>query len=204
MSKYESFYELLHGAESIPHKAHLVENFSGDQIDPRWTQTNIQGTGTFAITDAIDEGASIITGSTLNDKSEIDFNNIRQYDPANSIFISSAKKVTSTTMFINVGFTAVIDNSVDHRSFVEHDTDDTFVQLTTEDGSVNSLESTVSIDENWHLYKIELNNSNNILHIDNVLEVTKTTNLPTTRMQPFFNVATRASATKEGRIRYME
>ena len=207
MSKYNSFYELLHGAESIPHTAHLVENFSGDDLDIRWTETDIQGTNTFATNDNIDGGLIGTTGSGNNDRERIDFNGIRQYEYDNATMICSIRRDTASGVpqcgFGQDGVDAIATNTTTHRANVRDVT--TFKRLETCDGSVFSpTDSVIDGDLNFTSYKLEMNTSNIQMFITGTLEVTKTANLPSVRLQPFFQVSTGTTASNTCSIRYME
>ena len=203
MSKYSSFYELLHGAESIPHTSHLVEHFSGDALDAKWTETNT-GSGTNTINDAIDGGLIMTTGATTNNNNIINFNNIKQYDPTNSIVVGVIKNVASLSRLQQFG----LHDSTSFENFILmfNDTDLTYygINSTKNNDPTTSIESTLPIDELWHIHKFDLSLSNAELLIDNTLEVTKTENLPTTKQQPINRILTRTTSAKSVNIRYME
>ena len=186
----------------------FIDRFDGDALRSWWTENDVLGTGTFAMLDDINEGFSITTGSTTNDASAIDFNDIRQYSNTNSGLISIHKQISATTTVTNLS--GLVNPSFFYNrnsSMVGiHTTSDAnnFVIRTADNDATSGTGTTVSTDTNWHEFRNELNSSNSLLWIDKSFELVKTTNLPTLKLQPAFLEQTLTSSTREGRIRYME
>ena len=203
-----SLYERLSALTQVMNQR-VVENFAGAGLNTaRWTANSLAGSPTFAMVDEIDEGFSISTGTTSSAHGTIDFNDKRQYDPADSVMIFPAKKVSASDIRLFLGM-ASIGNFAGSGHWVllyaQTGTTTNFA-IQTRDGSAQSqTESSIALDTSWHSYKIENGASNNKLYIDGVLEVTKTTNRPTTKCQPIMSVWNQATTTNvESRIRYLE
>ena len=197
-SMYESFNEL-----TTVNKQHFVEWFSGDALDTIWTVTET-GSGTKAMSDSVDGGYQAETSTGASDKIALNFNNKRQYNHQGSVFITVAKRFTSG--FIN-GFNDTLttwDNPSNEAGIINK-TGVTYQRAITSDSTTQSESNTsVAIDTSWHSYKGELDASNYYLTIDGTLEVTKTTNLPTAKMQPqLFTYVISGTAGKMG-VRYLE
>jgi len=208
MAKYESFYELLHGAESIPHPVHFIDTFSGADINDLWTKDDISGTGSIGISDSIDDGGFITTGAGSNNRTAIYFNNLRQYSPTNSILIGIVKRESGASSSTRCGLDNDNELAVtqgDGYTTYEDSTNNSHKALRTGDTTNESLiDSSIVIDNIITQFVLETNSNNNILSIGNVLEVTKTTNLPTVKLQPVFHQHTHSANARTGRIRYME
>jgi len=202
-----SLYEHLFPLTTIM-KQRVVDNFDGDTLNERWTNTNVQGSNTFAMDDAIDRGFKITTGTSTADHGQIDFNDIRQYKHNDSQIIAVMKNITTTTTRTTVGFNDGDDIAVANNFTVVQNrfADLSFIQHIRNDGatSITATNSSISTDANVHLYDILTTSTNNILSIDNSTEVTSTTDLPTSKMQPQFAVRNDVAAARQGFIRYLE
>ena len=201
-----SLYEQVSDLSTIK-KQWFVELFQGDALDTdRWQTTDIAGTGTFAMVDAINGGFSIITSASSNDRSRINFNDKRQYDHQNSVIIGSTKNIQSTSIKTLFGFAGDITHTADF-AFVEGDPDESsgnFGLLTKDATTSSKTGSTTAVDTDWHIHKIQCSSTDIQLTIDDLLEVTKTTNRPSAKLQPTYQAQTTTTATREGRINYME
>jgi hypothetical protein len=77
--------------------------------------------------------------------------------------------------------------------------------LYTGDASASSQAQTdIPRDIVYHTTKLECGSADIKLTVDGVLKVTKTTNIPTVKLQPVCFVESRDATAREGRIRYME
>lgn len=200
-----TLYERLSALTQII-RQRVVETFTGKSLNERWTQTDVTGTGTFAMVDAVDEGFSISSGATTNNQSQVNFNNKRQYDFNDSVLLAVFRAVSTASNISYCGLSGNIlaYNGVEKAVFIM-DSADTNFALSTADASTSSdTEGSVAIDTSFHLIKVETGSANIKLTIDGVLDVTKTTNRPTTKTQPVVGVKTTTSAAKESRIRYLE
>mgnify|MGYP000447626042 CR=1 FL=1 len=201
-----SLYEHLFPLTTIM-KQRVVERFSGDALDERWFESVILGIATFAMVDAIDEGFQIeITSAANNDRSSINFNNIRHYSHNSSVVIAVSRRVTANTAH-HIGLSDGNQLlSTNNYAILRDFTGETFQDLVTSDGTTaSSLASDIAINTIFHTHKLEQGSANVKLTIDGILKVTKTTNRPTVKMQPIFMVqSTSAVAGKQGRTRYLE
>ena len=200
-----SLYERLSALTQVI-RQRVVETFQGSVINERWTENVVSGTATFGMIVAVDEGFQIeITSTTNFNRSVIQSNNKRQYDFDDSVIIGIVKRNTANTQS-EFGFSGDTDRSALSAAIVTDDSLSTFKALFTDDGTSDSTtNSSVAVDTNFTNYKIETGASDVKLSINGILEVTKTTNRPTTKLQPFFGCESRSAASgKQSRIRYLE
>ena len=198
-STFDSIYQAKQ-ALSVVQKQRFVEWFSGDALDSIWTKT---GSGTVAMDDAIDGGLKITTASGSTDI--ITFNDIRQYDFDAAVLIAIMKMGGNSSQFGVAGFAADVSNS--HEATIGMNTDQStsfFLLKTRATGSATYTNSSVSLDTNFHAFKVENKASSVDGIIAGVVEATNTTNLPTSKQQPVFDVGDRATGGKNASIRYLE
>ena len=205
---FPSVYEMTNPLTTV-RKQHFWEYFSGATLNSRWTQTNVTGTGTFAMADSVDGGFSISSGANANDESYINFNNKRQYEETGCVAIFVSKKFfTGGSDGIEMGGlrSNITGGNTDNALVQNSSGGSELTELRTSDASTSSTTaSDVSGDTSFHSYKIECSATDVKLTIDGVLKITKTTNRPTIPMQPFYGVLNSAVAgADEVNIRYME
>lgn len=198
-----SLYEKLTPITTIQKLRHRTD-FVGKGLDTNvWRANIIVGTGTFQIVDGSDEGLSGTTSGAANDRQVLDFADKRQFSHNSSEIISVSRRVTASTSVILCGLTK--DQTGAEEAYVADFAADTFKKLTTAGASVQSITNTdVAVDTVFHKYKIVLSASDCKLYIDGVLKVTKTTNLPTSAMQPVLYVQTTAASVGEARWKFFE
>tara|TARA_R110000822_G_scaffold281965_1_gene403583 strand:- start:17 stop:613 length:597 start_codon:yes stop_codon:yes gene_type:complete len=194
----------------MAYKQHFIEWFSGADISSIWTKRNIIGTGTFAMDDSVDGGFKISHGSAVNNNSQIDFGNIRQYAEDGSVYIGVVKKSATGGSDVAVyhGFTANITGTGMQSAMVE---DSSYGEAVLRTGGVSasSTQSQTSPAINtgtaWYTHQITCGSANVKLNIDGVLKVTKTSDPPTIPMQPFAkSYNTVGTGADSIQVRYME
>lgn len=210
VSRFSSLYESFAPLTSVINQ-HFVEWFSGSALDTnRWTYKDIDSSSTVGtISDEINGGYNIQTGTPVGARCSINFNNKRQFSPTASEIIGVVKGVSSADQGILLGFINGTDPITEFEQVLcGYDTavDATKFFIRTGDASTNSSTSgSVNIDANFHVIKIKCGSSDIKSYIDGVLDVTKTTNRPTAKLQPTFYAITRINGSaKNGRIRYVE
>jgi hypothetical protein len=199
-----SLYEQLFALTTVM-KQRVVDNFDGDTLDERWSTRDLYGgTGTYAMVDAVDEGFSLIM-ATDTDAAQIDFNDIRHYAYDASTVISVVRRVTDNCL-TNTGF--ISDKTggfFDYANYIDSTLGSTFKGLETSDSTNASFSaSSVAEDTAWTGVKITCGVSDIRMFINGVLEVTKTTDRPTLKLQPMVYVQSNAAGTRETRVRYLE
>jgi hypothetical protein len=182
--RFDSLYESFQALTSIQ-VSHFVEWFSGADLNAIWTKSNYAGSGTFAMNDSIDGGFRITCGASGGNFSGIDFNDKRHYDPADCIMIMVAKAVSVSLADKRFGLkNAKAGASGTQVAQVSQVPANANFNLQTGDGSASTTATAIAKDTNWHTFKIECGSANIKLTMDGVLEVTKTTNRPTSILQP--------------------
>ncbi len=207
ISQFPSIYEAKQ-ALTVLQKQRFVEWFSGDDIDLIWTKTNIANAGTFAMIDAIDEGFSIRCNTAIDSASQITFNNIRHYLETACIAIWIGKNNRLVSGDIRFGFTGETNvlNPINSAFAISQSSGGSFFDLVTKDATTGSAQaSSVALDALFHNHKTECRSADIQYTLDGVLEVTKTTNRPTAKMQPYFQAINGGGGgVNEGRVRYCE
>lgn len=179
-----SLYERLSALTQVAGQR-VVETFSGsDRQTTRWTKTE-SGAGTAAMADEVDGGFTLYPASSNTNYTQINFNNINQYDEANSVMICVFKQATHTGGATTCQM-ATTNTSWNLQAYgTRLWTSDTYFLLRTADAStVSNTNSSITKDTSFHNWKFEASASDIKLYLDGVLEVTKTTNRPTTPVQP--------------------
>ena len=204
---FPSVYEMTNPLTTV-RKQHFWEYFSGATLNSRWTTSNITHTGTYAMVDEADEGFSILS-STNGARSAIGFNNLaRQYAPRASVAIFDLKRMTDASHDSYAGFKFDDTNSSFLNTVLASQASyATNIGLYTGASTgtpSNQTDSNVARDTAWHNYKIENGSANIKLSIDGVVKITKTSERPVKKMQPFVLNSTNTSASKETRIKYFE
>jgi len=200
LSLYEQFNPLTTVAKQI-----MVELFQGDALDTdRWDEWDETGTGTFSMVDAIDEGFSIKTDS--GGRSGIGFNNIRQYAHDGSVVIFNIRSVDTVTFRTFAGFRASqTTNGATEWSALDVNSANSNFGLFTADASTGATtQGSITIDTLFHTFKIETGSSDVTMDIDGILDVTRTDNRPTVKMQPIIASRDDGTTLPELRIRYLE
>jgi hypothetical protein len=201
-----SLYELLHPSGVVA-KQRVVDNFSGDALNERWTTFSSAGSGTFAMTDTINEGFSITTSTTNDAYAEIDFNDKRQFGTSSG-FISEVKRVSATSANLGVGLanTIMLTNNTSHYGWLNQTTDTNYLMVSNNDTSTRTtVDSGEPIDENWHTLSAILNATNVRGYFDGDFKTVESTDLPLIKMQPSLIIDAPSGAnSKEARIRYFE
>jgi len=207
---YASIYESTSLATTVAGQ-HMVEWFTGNSLNTdRWNLHDVAGSHDTA-TGMVDSanGGFQIKNDNNSDHTQIDFNDIRQYG-TECVLIAIRKMASGSQYDTQVGFidgiTATEDDfiqtSLDYAQASSKQT-----LITKNGGSVNTVVTSLSIDESWHLNKLELTQTSGTLTVDGALESTTTSELPNASMQPYFCGIVPAagySANRQCAIRYME
>jgi len=205
MTTFDSVYSMFDNVECI-RKQRFWCWFDGACLDSRWTENDVQGTGIFKMVPIVDRGFEVDSGSTNDDTSEIDFNGIEQFDDSASVLIGLFKR-TSTFSGVAMGMQdgTNLGGTVD-KMVMRDDTDDSFKEAITNDGTCETQTSTgVALDNNYHTYKIEATSSSTLNTVDGILRATITATIPNSgKLSPAWLVVTRTTSAKFGEIRFME
>ena len=191
----------------MAYKQHFIEWFSGKQLPAYWTEKNHTGTGAFAMVNEVDGGFSVKTGATSTNNSSINFANKRQYAYDGSVIIAAWKRVSASMIgaFGGINDATVSTNPTIEYARLSNDSALTYILIHSADATTASLTySDIPKDQAWHIGKMEFSSSDIKGTIDGVLKITKTTNRPTVKLQPYVFSYSRAAAVGETRVRYME
>ncbi len=169
-------------------KQRMWTNFAGDVPDTRtWRKTAGSGqTDAFMTVDGYQ--LHCIT-SSAGTKGFSDFNrDARHYEPTGCVaeFVVRADQADSCsyTGFHNSASGGIASHHA-CQWYSEVNFEDEFMGIRTSDGTtVSNTDSSKNKDTNFHRVRLELTASNVLEYVEQVLLVTKTTNLPTLGLQP--------------------
>jgi len=200
-----SLYEQLFALSTVM-KQRFVENFSGDTLNERWTTRILRTAATFAMNDVVDGGFRITVGAGATNEGSIDFNGIHQFSNTGAVMITVAQHSSGSGVTIPCGWcndeVIVIDTG--RTDFANFESQGATWRNFTADASTASATSGSISDtaSTWFVFKSELGASDHKTTIDGVLDITKTTNLPTVKLQPQLAVGNVANMTLD--LRYCE
>ena len=209
-----SYYELTTPLSTIK-KQHMVEwfthhNNAGSLTQPdRWTYTQITGSAGNCVSNSY--GLSFWSGGGGADMATINFNDKRQYSHTGSAVIWIGQIQESNGQG---GYGLGGDKSNFSVNAIKTVTPTSgYLMLYTADGSTESGTNSsipytathrINTDTdgaNWNTYKLEQKSGSSDLTFNGILEVTKTTNQSTAKMQP---MAYTRLAYKTNNVRYCE
>lgn len=201
--RQNSLYEFLSPPEKVMSQ-HFVEHFDGDILSERWQTNNFIGTSTFQMADAINQGFEINTDAVNNTQGFIDFNNIRQFDFQKCAMIWEMRTPDSTLRRIQWGLFEDFTLSQNFAT-ITNDSVNTNYEFATRDATTSSIaDSGIPIDEVFRKHQIIATSTAYYYSQDGVPLISKTTNLPTTKLQPAGSILTRSAAIRTARYRYVE
>jgi len=202
-TKIDSMYEVFTPL-CVLAKSHFVCWFSGDLCTSRWS-TTIGGTGSIAAACAVDGGLLFTSGTVSNEQATIHHcNNAKHYNACGSVAIW-VSKIGSTAVMRNGPGLSNLANFSGHLvvSGFRHDVSCNWV-LSSSDGTLTHSASCTAVDTNFHVFNLKTNSGTMTISIDGILVLTKTSNPPTTALQPTAFMQTRTSSAKTMNLRYME
>lgn len=207
---FNSVYEMNNPLTTVRNQ-HFWEWFSGDAVNLRWTLQDVAGTGSKAINDIDNSGARISSGATSANESHIDFNNVEQFDNADSTVIAVFKAVSTADAASYVGLKAAagltyITNSNDSMYAVCDSAQTYFTNMNNNSGNTQSTTvSTVPIDSLFHAHKLVSDGTDIKYTIDGILQSTYSgVNQPALKLQPTVGVKTTTSSAKSTDVSYLE
>jgi len=187
-------------------KQRVVDLFSGDTVDERWTLTET-GSGSTAIADEINGGVVMTTGTTTNDNEVLSFNGIDQYAYDGSAFITVAKASSNTDSAKYIGLNS--DGGAwgdDRYYFAENTSKGSNYNLTTFNSpNPGNVDCGIARDTSWHKFKAQINTTSCRGWIDDVFVAVITgSSLPNAALEPRINIYTETTAAKTMNVRYYE
>ncbi len=202
---FPSVYEMTNPLTTV-RKQHFWEYFSGATLNSRWTATTT-GSSTGVIADSVNGGYLITTGSSNNDRVEIDFGQKRQFSKTGSRFIIVATMGQTTNLISQLGFMDNVHASYTNKAICGIWTAAASVKFlwqSTGTGTSTNTSSTLTTDTSPHVFEGVLSGSNFVGTIDGTITTTISTNLPDLDMQPHIDMIAKESASKTLNVRYCE
>ena len=178
-------------------KQHFIEWFSGKQLPSYWNPS-----GTVAMADEVDGGVNILTGTGSYASAGINFTLKRQYSATGSHFISVHRFNQSGTLSHNSGVGMCRENRFDSGgeqavilisnasgwSNFGCRTYDSVPSGGATEGTIPVNDNYHNLSNNYHNFKLELDTSDVKSYIDGVLDVTRTSGLPSNSLMPCYGL----------------
>jgi len=165
--------------------------FSGDVLGTEWLLVDINGVGSVATSDGINNGVTITTGGTSGNRSAINFNDKRNFNPASCTIFGIFQFANSNqAAYLGLHDGSDPDPTSTHSVYCLMHTSITNITLASSNGSaIDNVQSAVARGTVDVPFKIVCNGTDLRLFLLTSgawnLEVTKTTNRPSNACQPW-------------------
>ena len=204
---FPSVYEMTNPLTTV-RKQHFWDYFSGATLNSRWAVTNT-GTNNSAMSDEVDGGYNLSTGTAVNNRVAISFGGIHPYSQTASTLIGVVKRgdVADQLFYLGMSESEDVASTSTDSVYCEDDEDgvDTKILLkTTRSGTTTEISSVTNNSTQWRTVKLENLTSSCVMTLDGISSVTSSSNTPTTPLQPIFQALTRESAQNTCSIKYIE
>lgn len=181
--------------------SHLLfdEDFEGDTIKDLWNVTLVGG-GTAVVVDQQTGGIVRLSTPTASDTVTLDWNDIRSLHVDQKVTIEARVRCNGGVTDTSRKILALWFDGNNHLEFY-HGVDSTDIRMRNiDDGGSNTASTNITVDTDWHIYRIECHThgSNHIhYYIDEVecANSPRTSNIPddaTDYLQPYFYIDTNA------------
>lgn len=193
----------------------IFESHFKGVLDGAFTFANIVGTGSGIIQDAIGGGYQITTGTTSSNRSTIDFALKRQFDPQ-AFTLYCICTFDDDNNETKIGLTDAQDfSSTSSRVAIELQAAGAggdFLNIISHDGTNGSTKAAKSLAQGglgtgpFFFKLVGTSGQLELFELQGGVWVsltTKTNNIPTTKVQPFFGVLTRNGSAAVGAIKYL-
>ena len=185
-------------------KQHFIEWFSGKQLPSYWTKSEVNPPASFAMSDSVDGGFRITADGGALNEGMINFNNKREFSKSGCVCIWVGRDVQTSSYTGYYGLANGItgnDADMGQLATIYNASANGVIALRTGNTTKGNTESTISLDTNFHNYKIEMKTSSAEWSVDGVAQTTRTLTLPTEDLQPVAGVH---GNNKSIDVRYME
>jgi len=183
--------------------AYFKDSFLGSNLDVKWSARGFLGVGKFVLTDTIGGQLEITCEDFPNAKSQIDFDNVKNYSAIGSVIKTNIKK-TSHEANVEIGFENDFNDSEKKMIAMASAASGGVISLCSANDVKSYLGTDVAVHTNYQEVKIETFKDKINMHLDGSLKATKTTDLPSLIQQPFLSVSTPDTIEKKLRIKYVE
>jgi hypothetical protein len=185
-------------------KQHFIEWFSGKQLPSYWTKSEVNPPASFDMSDSVDGGFRITADGGALNEGMINFNNKREFSKSGCVCIWVGRDVQTSSYTGYYGLANGItgnDADMGQLATIYNASANGVIALRTGNTTKGNTESTISLDTNFHNYKIEMKTSSAEWSVDGVAQTTRTLTLPTEDLQPVAGVH---GNNKSIDVRYME
>ena len=202
-TEYASMYESRSELTTVQGQ-HFVEWFTGKSLPSYWTKSEVNPPASFAMDDSVDGGFRITAGGGALNEGMINFNNKRVFSKSGCVCIWVGRDVQTSSYTGYYGLANGItgnDSDMGQLATIFNASANGVIALRTGNTTKGNTESTISLDTNFHTYKIEMKTSSAEWSVDGVAQTTRTLTLPTLDLQPVAGVH---GSNKSIDVRYCE
>ena len=209
----KSIYDQLNASGTIA-KQRMVETFNGDALDTdRWNLNDINGGTSGAMVDDVDGGYKVSFSTQAAAWGGLTFNNKRQFDLQANDSIFVAKRTfgsasggfragiansTSTNENNTVTWSSNTGSSPNGKFFI-------WTKTEAQGWSQVKVETTTTIDDNWHVGKLESRSNGLTFILDGVTAATHGTGQGSVKAQPYITgYGTNTESGRSFSVRYCE
>tara|TARA_Y100001949_G_scaffold163902_1_gene158145 strand:+ start:297 stop:926 length:630 start_codon:yes stop_codon:yes gene_type:complete len=203
---FNSVYEITNNLSTIAGQ-HMIEYFTGNSLDSKRWDTTLANSGTVAMSDTVNGGVILSTGTTTSSSAYIDFADVKPFG-ATSSMIWTAIHSHSANGESYTGLTAGSSGgSADDQitSYVNTGWKSSNFDLFTYGGGAGTwTNGTIAGLTSKHTQKLELTGTAGNSYVDGVLNCSSTTNLPTASMQVVIGLNNNTTINKTINVTYCE
>lgn len=156
------------------------DDFLGDSIDDRWTQTLVGG-GTISVVDQVEGGVCRLSTPTADDVATLDWGDYRSLHIDHGVKIEARIRINGGVTDTQRRLLYLWYDSNNRFGFYQSYDDETLKFYTVDDGSALDGSTSVELDDDWHIYKIEIDEDGYIVFKFDDVECDispRTTNIP--------------------------
>jgi hypothetical protein len=190
----------------MAYKQHFIEWFSGSSLPSYWTAKTWETGGALSMADEVDGGLDILSSSPTG-KSGITFGDKRQYAHDGSAYVMVSKLTGQANNYAYMGMGDGSDMAggagIDGYGYTMPISGN-FTTWSGDNSSWSNTSGSIASDVIFHVFYGIVDATDIKTYIDGVLDVTKTTNRPTVKLQPCCEHRKTTTTSNSIRIRYME
>ena len=187
---------------SVVMKTHRWDWFSGSQLKSAWDVHQENGTNTVAMSDTVNGGVELTTGTTSGNRLNINFNSLRHYSETGSVFICTMQRPNDLSQQW-CGLTNTRAYGSNYFYHLNNSLLSTY-RFATRDGSTTNTINYGTNDTSFHVYTGAVDSNSAKGWLDGALVALSTANLPAAVLHPSLRVRTETGAARTGLFRYFE
>jgi len=203
---FDSVYEMFNPLTDV-RKQHFWEWFSGTSLNSKRWYTHSTGGGNSGASmyDAVNGGVRL-RAENVDAHCSIALNFIQQFSPTSSSVIWVGERTSGNLECMwGLGDNSIWTNASDVALWENYGDGQTYLRGVSNDGGGSSAsDSDVAVNVTLNCLKIDLSSSNLIYYYNGVSKITKTSDRPTTKLEPLFDSTNKSGSTRDAKATYCE